>query len=269
MYTNKKPLTLIKLGGSVITHKEKPRTIRMDVLERLISEIKHAASETASAYIVGHGQGSFAHEPAMRYRTMDGFVLEESAYGMCVTHDSAMQLNRIVTSAFLQAGLPALSYPMSATLVTSEKKAVHWSSNVLEEYLVKGLMPITCGDVLADAKNGCTIWSTEQILGYMTEYFLGSQKYQVERVIHVTEVAGVLDSQGAVVSYLTQKNWPDIKQAIGKTKGFDVTGGMGHKIEESLQLVDKGVDARIISGLQPGLLYSTLLGKHEGGTKVE
>lgn len=269
MHKSKKPLTLIKLGGSVITDKEKPRTIRTQVLERLVKEIKEAGAKTSCAYIVGHGQGSFAHEPASRYKTMDGFVSDESKYGMCVTHDSAMQLNRIVVAAFLAAGVPALSYPMSATLVTSHKKMTSWSANVLEEYLAKGLLPISGGDVMVDTEKGCTIWSTEQVLGCMAEYFLKSEDYLVERVVHVTEVSGVLDCTGEVVAHLTAKNWPELQQAIGATKGFDVTGGMGHKIEESLELARQGVDVRIISGLQPGLLYETLLGKHVGGTKVE
>lgn len=265
---NKQSLTLIKLGGSIITHKDIPMSVRTDVLEQLVEQIARAHKETGKQYIVGHGQGSFAHAPAARYKTIEGFIHPESKMGMAITQDSAAQLNRIVVSEFLRNELPAVSYLMSNVLVTDKRKKSHWDSQVLESYLNDGLLPITGGDVLGDTTQGCTIWSTEQVLALLADAFFKHPKYQVKRVIHVAEVAGVLDAEGAVVPHLTHDNWPKIKKLIGKTKGFDVTGGMGHKIEESLQLADSGVEVRIISGLQKNSIYSALVGQECGGTVI-
>lgn len=264
----KKEVVCIKLGGSIITNKEVPMHVRADVLKRLVKEIATAQNETGELYIVGHGQGSFAHAPALRYKTMEGFIHEESRMGMAVTQDCAAQLNRIVVQEFLAQSIPAVSFTYSNTMVTKNSKPEHWCSAVLEEYLEKGLMPITGGDVLVDSAQGCTIWSTEKILGHLAEYFAKSDAYRVTKVLHVTEVAGVLDSTGAVVPEITNKNIQEVEKMIGSTKGFDVTGGMGHKLEESMKLASMDIKIGIISGLEPDILYRSLVGKKVVGTEI-
>lgn len=264
----KQKLTLIKLGGSIITNKEVPMMVRADVLKQLVTEIVRAQKETGGLYIVGHGQGSFAHAPALRYKTMDGFINEDSRMGMAVTQDSAAQLNRIVVQEFLAHSIPAVSFYFSNSMVTDSDKAKHWCGEVMEEYLAKGMVPITGGDVLVDRTKGCTIWSTEKILGYLAEHFSESQAYSVQKIIHVTEVEGVLDASGCVIPQITSKNIREVEKLIGVTKGFDVTGGMGHKLEESMKLAQKGMQVGIISGLKKDTLYHSLVGDTVVGTAI-
>ena len=264
----KQKLTLIKLGGSIITNKEVPMMVRADILKQLVAEIVRAHSETGGMYIVGHGQGSFAHAPALRYKTMAGFINEDSRMGMAVTQDSAAQLNRIVVQEFLAHSIPAVSFYFSNSMVTDSDQAKHWCGEVLEEYLAKGMLPITGGDVLVDSTKGCTIWSTEKILGYLAEYFTQSQKYSVQKIIHVTEVDGVLDASGQVIPEITSKNIKEVEKLIVTTKGFDVTGGMGHKLEESMKLAQMGMEVAIISGLKKDILYHTLIGETVIGTTI-
>lgn len=265
----KKKLTLIKLGGSIITDKEKSMTVRHAVLKRLVAEIAAAQQETGELYIVGHGQGSYAHEPATKYRTIEGFVTEESQIGMALTQNCAAQLNRIVVQEFLQQSLPAVSFYFSNTMVTAGDKVKDWCGHVLEEYLHKGLLPVTCGDVLVDEVKGCTIWSTEKVLSHIAEKYSFSDEYQIAKVIHVTEVPGVLDSEGQIVPRITQSNIHEIEKLIGGTKGFDVTGGMGHKLEEAMKLAKKNIQVVIVSGMEKGRLYSALVGRSFAGTIIE
>ncbi|MBP7700864.1 hypothetical protein KA111_02260 [Candidatus Woesebacteria bacterium] len=262
-----KKITLIKLGGAIITNKEVPMMVQRDTLNRLIMEISQARSQSEDLYIVGHGQGSFAHAPALRYKTMDGFVSEESAIGMAITQDSAAQLNRIVVKNFLRDQIPAVSFLFSNSMVTNNKKAKHWCSEVLLNYLEKGLVPVTGGDVLIDEKIGCTIWSTEKVLSYIANN-LPKGDYQVSRIIHVTEVAGVLDENNVVISEISRDNEQKVKTLMRDTKGFDVTGGMWHKILESLELADQGIESVIISGVKEGTLLNCLTGKEFTGTRI-
>lgn len=264
----KQNITLIKLGGSIITNKEIPMMVREAVLKRLVHEIVRARQETGELFIVGHGQGSFAHAPALKYKTMDGFINEQSPMGMAITQDSAAQLNRIVVKEFLAAGMPAVSFNFSNSMVTNKNAAQHWCGEVLEEYLAKGLFPITCGDVLVDATKGCTIWSTEKVLGYLAQYFASSKKYQIKKMIHVAEVAGVLDGAGQVVPEITTSNLEKVRELITTTKGFDVTGGMAHKLEESMKLAVGGVRTGIITGLEKDFLYKSLTSEEMPGTVI-
>lgn len=265
--TKPQSITLIKLGGAVITNKEVPMMVQKEVLKQLTLEIVEARKKTGGLFIVGHGQGSFGHAPALRYRTADGFVSGDSVMGMAITQDSAAQLNRIVVRAFLREQLPAASFLFSNSLITHENKPKHWCGQVLLEYLQKGILPITGGDVIVDEKVGCTIWSTEKVLAYIATQ-LPKEKYVVERIIHVTQVAGVLDASGAVVPHITRKNQESIRAFIKPTKGFDVTGGMWHKIEESLELADKGIESVILSGETENQLYNCLVGKPFQGTII-
>ncbi len=264
-----KKIILIKLGGSVVTHKDRNRSVRTEVLERLVAEIARALHDSDALIIIGHGQGSFAHAPAAHYRTAEGFVTPESLYGMAVTHDSAAQLNRIVVAEFLKRGLPAVSCPFGSMAVTENKKLLTASFAVLDEYLSKGVLPITGGDVFVDTAQGCAILSTEEVLSGIAEHYLQSAEYTVQKIIHVTDVAGVLNEAGEVVRVLNRQNWPEVQKLIGKTKGVDVTGGMGHKIEESLAMAERGVSVQILSGLEPESLYESIIGSAQHGTSVE
>ena len=263
-----KNIILIKLGGSVITNKEVPMMIREKELRRLISEIARAKKETGDIYILGHGQGSFAHVPATRYQTMDGFINDDSLMGMAITQDSAAQSNRIVVAECLAQKLPAVSFVFSSTLLTDKRQAKSWNGEVLKHYLKQGLLPVTHGDVIADNDQGCTIWSTETIFSFLVNWLQKETDYQVKKVVHVNEMAGVLDSNGQVIPQISNENKLEVKKMITQTKGFDVTGGMWHKLEESLKLAEQNIETYIISGLKPNNLYKVLTNKEYGGTHV-
>ena len=263
---------LIKLGGSIITNKDIPMSLRVDVLKRLVGEIARARQDlsqqkTAPLLVVGHGQGSFAHVPATQYKTIDGFINNESPMGMAIVQDSAAQLNRLVIKEFLEAGIPAVSLYASNCLVTAKRKPEAYFTEVFEQYLKHELFPVTCGDVIVDTKQGCTIWSTEEILSFFAQKFQ-KKGWKVNQIIHVVEVDGVYDLHHSIVPKITKKNWKEVKKAITATKGFDVTGGMGLKVEESLALAELGIVSKIISGLKEDNLYNALMGKLSIGTEI-
>jgi len=263
-----KKVTLIKLGGSIITNKEIPMTLRADILADLVKEIALAKKQSPDElFIVGHGQGSFAHVPATRYQTIDGFCNEESVLGMAIVQDSAAVLNRLVVHEFLKNELPAVSFYASNTIVTDQRKAKSFCVDVLWHYLAKGLLPVTCGDVLVDDTQGCTIWSTEQILAFFANY-LDDHGFEVKRIVHVTEVPGFLDQNKQLIKKIDKSNWPKFKKMLTITKGFDVTGGMGLKVEESLALAQKKIKSVILSGMERNNLLAALTEQSFVGTEI-
>lgn len=264
----KKPITLIKLGGSVITNKDIPMSMKNGFLASLVKQVARAVEEKPEKQLViGHGSGSFGHVPASKYKTIDGFKDEESVLGMAIVQDAAAQLNRKVVYEFIKNDLPAVTFAPSNTLVTASNKERANFFSLLEMYVERGLFPITYGDVIVDTKQGCTIWSTEKVLSFLTEMFL-EEGYQIDSVIHVTEVAGFLDDKKQIVPEINKKNWLDLKKNLGITKGFDVTGGMALKIEESLALAQKGVKSVILSGTKDNNLYNYLVGEDWVGTTI-
>jgi isopentenyl phosphate kinase len=264
----KKQLTLIKLGGSIITNKDIPMSLRKDVLTRLVDEITRAYQKNKDElFIVGHGQGSYAHVPAQEYKTMDGFINENSRFGMAVVQDNAAQLNRIVVHELIKHHVPAVSLYPSNSIITKNRKPYHACTQVLEQYLESGMVPVTGGDVIADSAQGCTIWSTEEVLAFFAQH-LAKKDWKIKHIIHVTEVPGFLDHEGLLVEQITPAMWQQYQSAVKKTKGFDVTGGMSLKIEESLLLTQLGIESKIISGLESNNLYNTLTDRNWVGTRI-
>ncbi len=261
-------VSFLKLGGAVITHKDIPESVRTDVLERLASEIAHTWRETGKPLVIGNGAGSFAHVPAAQYKIMDGFVGKESCLGMAITQDAAARLNRIVVAALLAHGVPAVSLAPSASLITKKRNAAVSFTDVLEEYLKKGLIPVVYGDVIVDQIQGCTIWSTDRVFSFFAKE-LTTRGWIIERILHVTEAEGVWkNKKKEIYPLITEKIRQEVKEKMVDVKGFDVTGGMWHKIEESLALANLGIETRILSGLTQNSIYDTFLGNTTIGTCI-
>lgn len=270
-------VTLLKLGGAVITHKDIPESIREDVLDRLISEIARAKKQKEMLLVLGNGVGSFAHVPAARYKTMDGFIHTESKMGMAITQDSAARINREVVKKCLEYELPAVTLSPSNSLVTNKRLADSYFTDVFEEYLKNGLLPVTYGDVICDKHQGCTIWSTDTVFSFFAREF-SRRGWIVDQILHVTEAFGVWKvengkpilqkAEKAIYKKITPQMKEEVRHSMTDIKGFDVTGGMWHKIEEALSLTQLGISTRILSGLIPGAVYNTLLGDDSYGTVI-
>lgn len=267
-------VTLVKLGGAVITDKTRPNTLRPEVLKRLVQEVKsawEATKNTGEFLVVGHGAGSFAHVPAAQYDTINGFKDESSRLGMAVVQDSAAHLNRLVIQEFLSQNVPAVSFCPSSTALTAHKAKQSFEIQVLLEQLKNGLLPVPYGDVITDTEIGCTIWSTDSILVHLATQ-MQYQGWQVSKIVHATQVAGVLhdlsDPTQGMFETITPDNAEAVKEKISATNGTDVTGGMWGKISESLRLVESGVETVILSGDTPGMLEKCLRGEEFVGTRI-
>lgn len=113
--------------------------------------------------------------------------------------------------------------------------------------------------MIIDKKIGCTIFSTEKVLSILAKELLKNYKI---RIIYVTNVDGVYDEKGKTIPVITDKNFKSLKSSIIGASGVDVTGGMLHKVEESLKLAkETGIETLIINGNSPGLLKDAVLGR--------
>ena len=75
------------------------------------------------------------------------------------------------------------------------------------------------------------------------------------------ETAGVYDAAGVVIRRITPQNFDEIKNALGGSRGADVTGGMAAKVQDVLDLAvaRPGMEIQIFGGLEPGVIKSLLL----------
>jgi len=250
-------LVFVKLGGSLLTDKNRPETARPDKIRQCMDEIASAQRARPDLRLVlAHGSGSFGHVAAVRSRFGSG-----GATGYVETGAAAARLNRIVTDIALEAGLPAASMQPAASAVCDDGRLVDLATRPLEIALGYGLVPLVFGDVAFDLTRGCAIASTEMIFDYL------ARRLKPARIVLVGQVNGVYtadplrDPAAQRIARITPTGLPGVRAMLGGSHGIDVTGGMLSKVALMAALVAAvpGVRAQIISGETDGLLRECLI----------
>lgn len=245
----------LKLGGSLLTDKTQPETIRADVLSRVAGEIATARQQKPGLrLILGHGSGSFGHVAAAKHGTRLGVAGPEQWTGFAAVSDAAARLNRRVVAALLSAGVPSISLQPSASAICADGQIVQLALEPVIMALSAGLVPVVYGDVAFDAVRGGTIISTEEVLAFL------AHELSPSRLLLAGETTGVLDAAGRVIPLITPTTLPAVLPALGGSRGTDVTGGMITKVKQMLALVSiqPGLEIHIFSGLEPGVLSTVL-----------
>jgi len=262
-------LILLKLGGSVITDKNRPFTAREDVIRRLGREVRQALDDRPELRLVlGHGSGSFGHVVAAKYEAHNGpigkpgMASRETWRGYFETAAAAARLNRLVTDLLLAEGVPAVSFQPSASARCRKGTLMYFDTHPMKQVLEAGLVPLVYGDVAVDALQSFTIVSTEQLFENI------ARELQPTRIILAGIVDGVYnadplrDRHAERYEEIGQANWPEVEAALGGSHGTDVTGGMFSKVRDMYHLVlaQPPLQVHIISGEIPGRVASALAG---------
>ncbi|HSN93570.1 MAG TPA: isopentenyl phosphate kinase [Anaerolineaceae bacterium] len=255
-------LIFLKLGGSLITDKAKPETVRRDVLSNCLAQIKQWMQENPhSRLVLGHGSGSFGHHTAKTFHTREGVSTEHDWLGYAKVWYSARKLNNYFIEACAEAGLPVVDFPISAAVITNNRIMESWNTEALRESLQHPLVPVVHGDVCIDHELGGTILSTEEIFDHL------AGKLKPIRIL----VAGV--ERGVYSDYPENKSVIQLIPTDSDFSGFlkgsrasDVTGGMASKVTlmQALARANPGVTISIFSGLEENSIYKALSGETLG-----
>jgi isopentenyl phosphate kinase len=254
----------VKLGGSLITQKNKTHTPRLDVIARLADEIAQARSQQPGIQILlGHGSGSFGHHAAAKYGTRGGVKTPQDWAGFAEVWHEARSLNQIVMEALVKAGLAAVAFPPSAWLVTADGKVEQPENRSLMLALEHDLLPVVQGDVAFDTVRGGTIVSTEDVFAGLVS------RLKPDRILLAGVEEGVWGDYPACTWIAPEITCADINQVDRSLRGsanLDVTGGMREKVMLMLSIVETFPTLRvqIFSGVQPGNLFRALLGEPLG-----
>jgi len=257
-------LIFLKLGGSLITDKFTPRTPRLAVLERLAKEIQAGLAENpALRVLLGHGSGSFGHYSGSQHHTREGVSTPEEWLGFAEVWGDAADLNRLVMTALRQAGLPAVAFPPSATILTRNRQIISWELSQIETALENNLLPVVFGDVVFDETRGGTILSTEDLFVHLAATF------KPDRILLAGQDPGVWQDYPAcsrLYKEITPANREDLGDRVNPSEAIDVTGGMGDKVHQMLDLISSSppLEAVIFSGAEPGNIQRALAGDSPG-----
>lgn len=272
-------LILLKLGGSLITDKDKPYTPRLDQLAELAREIRSALSPERRI-ILGHGSGSFGHAAAKEYGTREGTPLHlpskaeplgeaarnaEGGYwkGFAEVWFQASQLNRFVMGALREAGIPSVALAPISAVTSREMKVVSWDLSPLRAALEAGLLPVIYGDVIFDEVRGGTILSTEDLFAHL------ARELRPQRILLAGLEAGVwadFPARTRLVPEIRLESYEAMRMGIVGSASVDVTGGMSAKVRQMFELIRAvpGLTAHIFSAVEPGVLARALAGEFVG-----
>ena len=251
MMLTKSNIQFLKLGGSLITDKNIPRTPRRDVITRLAREIKAALAKHEDLKLVlGHGSGSFGHGPAKKYGTRQGVNSAEGWHGFAEVWYEASALNRIVMDVLHEAGLAVVAFPPSGAVTASGGQVTNWNIGPLRAALKAGLLPVVFGDTVFDEILGGTILSTEDLFTYL------ARELYPQRI----SLAGIDEGVWAdypqctqLIPEITPENWAQVDSALQGSASADVTGGMASKVRQMLDIVEQLPDLEVLifSGNHP------------------
>ncbi|MEM2092062.1 MAG: isopentenyl phosphate kinase [Candidatus Bathyarchaeia archaeon] len=259
-----KPI-ILKLGGSVITVKDKPLTPNMPAIRRLAREI---AESQASPLIIVHGGGSYGHPIAAEYKIKEGFKSKSQMVGFSKTHNAMISLNMLVVEALLDEGLPSISLAPSSFIIARRGRIQNLYVDVVEHSVGLGFIPVLYGDAVLDYDMGFTILSGDQIASRL------AIDLAAEKIIVGVDVDGLytadpkVDRGANLITYVTVRDLEGIMGGVGGSKYIDVTGGMRGKIFELIEPIMNGIEVLILNASKPGNVYRALKGEEVIGTRI-
>lgn len=257
-------LILLKFGGSLITDKDKPYTARIEKLASLAREVKAVLdSQPELRLVLGHGSGSFGHVAAKKYGTRDGVHTREQWHGFAEVRFQAAELNRLVMQSLIEAGLPAVPFPPSSTMIARDGRVAYSNLAPMRTALQSNLLPVVHGDVAFDEVRGGTILSTEDVFASL------ARELSASRILLAGIEAGVWEDFPArtkLVREIRSRVPKEMQAGIGASASTDVTGGMKAKVDEMLALVQtiEGLSAQIFAAEEEGQLTRALQGENIG-----
>ncbi len=252
-------ITVLKLGGSLITEKNSPLSIREDVIDNAIKQI----IESKSKLILVHGGGSYGHPIAKKYSISGGLnpSIQSQVLGLSETHEAMNELNTIIVKKFLQKKQPILSIQPSSTFFKDSRNIFTRSIELVKSCLDLGVLPVFYGDIIFEKRQSFSIISGDQII---FELCKNLNDYKIDKVIFAIEQDGLFILKGEagrekaqLAQELESENIKDIKLANLGDK-IDVTGGIKGKLEIIGKICELNIPVQIINGLRENFIFKAL-----------
>lgn len=249
---------VLKIGGSVLTDKNRISAARPDAIARMAREIYQGKN---SRLVLIHGAGSFGHHQAKEYRLTEG-LNDWSIKGLLPTHNAVKSLNKMIIDELHINGVDALPVHPLSSCVLKEGRIENMCLGPIEHMLEHDIVPVLHGDVAMDMTRGEAVLSGDQLVVYL------AKALKAQRVGIGTNVDGVYDERKNVIRRLTPGNLEQAKSALTGSSEVDVTGGMYGKIMELMELAMAGIPSQVFNAEKPGNIASFLKDHLTEGTFI-
>ncbi len=254
---------VVKLGGSMITYKDKPLKPRINDINRISREISEILNEVKLCLV--HGGGSFGHYIAKKYGIYNG--IPRLKLGLSILELEMRRLNLIIANSLINHGVPVLPFSPSNIFITRERKIKEFFKESIVRALEWGYVPLLYGDYVFDDFSGSAILSGDQICLELAKLI------NAEKIIFCLDVAGVYDKDPKKhndAKLLKELKYEDLAEILkGMSKGEeDVTGGIFNKLSVAYEAAKNGIKCIFINGLSHNMIKRAIFEKDFVGTVV-
>lgn len=242
-------MILIKLGGSIITNKEKPLSARRKTIDNLAKSLK----KIQEPIVIVHGGGSYGHYWSVKY-DMHTKERKYDLRGVSIVKNSMIELNKIILDSFLKNKLNP--YCLPPTDFMTGNKPISKKVKEIEKISKSGLIPVTFGDALWYGQNKTYILSGDKIMTHLA------------KILKPKLCIFALNEDGVYSDLKSKKLIHELKgenPSISENK-MDVTGGMTRKIEEATKISKMGMKVFFVNGNKPERIVKAVKNRKFEGT---
>ncbi len=242
-------MILIKLGGSIITNKEKPLSVRKKAIENLSKSLR----KIDEPLVIVHGGGSYGHYWSVKY----DMHTKEKRYdpkGVVLVKNSMIELNKIILDSLLKNRQNPYSLP--PTDFMSGNKPITKKIREIEKIAKSGLIPVTYGDALWYGQGKTYILSGDKIMTHLA------------KTLRPRLCIFALNEDGLYSDLKTKKLIYELhgqRPSISENK-MDVTGGMARKVQEASKIAKMGINVFFANGGKPDRIVKAVKNRAFEGT---
>lgn len=242
-------MLLIKLGGSIITNKNKPLSAKKKIIDKIVQSLRKINED----FVIVHGGGSYGHYWSVKY-DMHTKPEKYNLKGVSIVKNSMIELNKIVLDSFIKNKLNPYSLPPTDFVMGN--KPINKKILEIKKIANSGLIPVTYGDALWYGNKKSYILSGDKIMSMLA------------RILKPRLSIFVLNEDGLYSDIKTKKliyNFNDEKIFIKKNQ-MDVTGGMSRKVSEAANISKMGLKVFFVNGNKPERIVNAVNRKKFEGT---
>jgi isopentenyl phosphate kinase len=244
-------ITLVKIGGSVLTDKQRPLVFQEEYARQVAADIRLSGTVP----VIVHGTGSWAKAVGRHFRTEGGWARDATGFQM-----TALRIRRLqeaLAAALRDEGV--MCSPMQANALFHRTGGVLdlYGTGPLEHLVAAGVSPLLCGDVLVEGPGTFRVVSSDTVLLTL------ARRLEVGDCVLATDVDGVWDEDGTLLPEVARP-----AAAADDNDRRDVTGGMSAKVTAALDIAATGARTTIVNGRVRGRLRDALARRPVTGTRV-
>lgn len=230
-------LNIIKIGGSVITRKDKKDCFDPKAAAAVAAQIPRGS-------ILVHGSGSFGKPTAIELGYLCGVIHRKEQRKILHVRQKLATLNNLFMEMLIEHHGPAVA--TSATAIFSDTARISFSGRrLIDKLLARGITPVIYSDLIMYGEDKLRVLSSDEIVSILAPI------YRPKHIVFATDVDGVYrsDNLADIYSVLTPH---DLRTRIFIARSHnDVTGGMHGKLECAVKAARFSLRCIILNGLHP------------------